>query len=132
MINLRFHAVEARTEARTISGAPGPRGLVPVSRPRVGGADAVGSTMHCRLQVQRNGAAAKEVALRWSALTRPVAHASGASSRVSRSPERRHGSYTACLTELYRSAQHLSTISASFIISSGTSLSERHDINNNA
>jgi len=37
------------------------------------------STVHCRLQVQRNGAAAKEVALRWSALTRPVAYASGAS-----------------------------------------------------
>lgn len=33
----------------------------------------------CRLQVQRNGAAAKEAALRWSALTRPVAYASGAS-----------------------------------------------------
>lgn len=36
-------------------------------------------TVHCRVQVQRNGTVAKEAALRWSALTRPVARASGAS-----------------------------------------------------
>ena len=31
-----------------------------------------------RVQVQRNGTVAKEAALRWSALTRPVGRASGA------------------------------------------------------
>ena len=42
--------------------------------------------MHCGacVQVQRNGTVAKEAALRWSALTRPVDRASGAT--VERAP----------------------------------------------
>lgn len=56
------------------------------------------STVHCRLQVY----AVKEVALRWSALTRPVAHASGALVEASiLGPERRYGNRTICLAELY-------------------------------
>lgn len=57
------------------------------------------STVHCRLQVH----AVKEVALRWSALTRPVAHASGTLVDVSiLDPDRRHRNRTIYLAELYR------------------------------
>lgn len=80
------------------------------------------STVHCRLQVQRSGTAAKEVALRWSALTRPVAPASGAivGARVSRAAPRK--SHHLLSAELYRSPQHLSNICSSFITSSGMRL----------
>lgn len=98
MISSRFHAVEVQAEARTVSSAPGPWGTGSGTKTVRGWSGcSSASTVHCILQVQRNGAAAKEVALRWSALTRPVAYASGASivGRVSRSPERRHESRTA-------------------------------------
>lgn len=100
MISSRFHAVEVQAEARTVSSTPGPWGTGSGTKTVRGWSGcSSASTVHCILQVQRNssGAAAKEVALRWSALTRPVAYASGASivGRVSRSPERRHESCTA-------------------------------------
>jgi len=71
----------------------------------VGGADAVARAQciaDCRCSKE---AAAKEVALRWSALTRPVAYASGASivagylAVPSGATEKSH---CTCLTEVYR------------------------------